>query len=63
MKLKQKIAIGYIRVKFKLLTIVSKRLAAKKAFELFCTPLIQTEPRTPAIFTNAEALQFESKRI
>lgn len=59
MKLKQKIAIGYIRVKFKLLTIVSKRLAAEKAFELFCTPLIQTEPRTPAIFTNAEALQFE----
>ena len=59
MKLKQKIAIGYIRVKFKLLTIVSKRLAAEKAFELFCTPLIQTEPRTPAIFTKAEALQFE----
>ncbi len=59
MKLKQKIAIGYIRVKFKLLAIVSKRLAAEKAFELFCTPLIQTEPRTPAIFTKAEALQFE----
>lgn len=59
MKLKQKIAIGYIRVKFKLLTIVSKRLAAEKAFDLFCTPLIQTEPRTPPIFTKGEALQFE----
>ena len=59
MKLKQKLAIGYIRTKFRFLTIVSKRMAAEKAFELFCTPFMQSAARTPAIFEQAEALQFE----
>jgi pimeloyl-ACP methyl ester carboxylesterase len=59
MKLKQKLAIGYIRLKFRLFTIISKRMAAEKAFELFCTPFMQSESKTPAIFGQAEALQFE----
>ena len=59
MKLKQKIAIGYIRAKFKMITIVSKRLAAEKAFDLFCTPFMKSRLRTPSIFEEAEKLQFE----
>ena len=59
MKLKQKIAIGYLRAKFKLLTVISNRWAAEKAFELFCTPFVKSEPRVPAIFAAAEALQFQ----
>ena len=34
-------------------------MAAEKAFELFCTPFMQSAARTPAIFEQAEALQFE----
>ena len=39
MKLAQRLAIGYIRTKFKLLSSISKKKAAAQAFELFCTPL------------------------
>jgi pimeloyl-ACP methyl ester carboxylesterase len=39
MKLKQRLAITYIRTKFKILTVFSKRVAAEQAFRLFCTPL------------------------
>ncbi|MEO5893809.1 MAG: alpha/beta hydrolase [Ferruginibacter sp.] len=59
MKLKQKIAIGYIRAKFKMMTAVSKRLAAEKAFDLFCTPFLKSRSRTPTIFEEAEPLHFE----
>ncbi|MEP7142140.1 MAG: alpha/beta hydrolase [Ferruginibacter sp.] len=59
MKLKQKIAIGYIRAKFKMITAVSKRLAAEKAFDLFCTPFMKSRARTPTIFEQAEPLHFE----
>ena len=59
MKLKQKLAIGFIRVKFKMLTLVSKRRAAEKAFDLFCTPFLKSKVRTPTIFEQAEALHFQ----
>ncbi|MBC7887514.1 MAG: alpha/beta hydrolase [Ferruginibacter sp.] len=59
MKLKQKIAIGYIRAKFKMITVVSKRLAAEKAFDLFCTPFMKSRVRTPTIFEEAEPMHFE----
>jgi hypothetical protein len=39
---KQRLAIKYIQTKFKVLTVISKRLAAEKAFELFCTPLTKS---------------------
>ena len=38
MKLAQKMAINYTRAKLNIIAIVSKRKAAEKAFELFCTP-------------------------
>lgn len=50
---------GYIRAKFKMLTMVSKRLAAEKAFDLFCTPFMKSRIRTPTIFEAAELLDFE----
>lgn len=59
MKLSQKIAIGYIRAKFKMLSAVSKRLAAEKAFDLFCTPFMKSRIRTPVIFEQAEKLHFQ----
>ncbi len=59
MKLKQKLAIGFIRAKFKLLTLVSKQRAAEKAFALFCTPFLKSKVRTPTIFEQAEALHFQ----
>ncbi|CAN5755638.1 hypothetical protein BH11BAC3_BH11BAC3_25200 [soil metagenome] len=58
MKLKQKIAIEFLRTKFKMLSLVSKRKAAEKAFDLFCTPFMKTGERTPVIFKTAEPLHF-----
>lgn len=57
MKLKQRLAISYIRTKFKLLSAISKQKAAKEAFKLFCTPLGRSIEKVP--LKNAEPLQFE----
>jgi pimeloyl-ACP methyl ester carboxylesterase len=59
MKLKQKFAIAYIRTKFKLLAAVSKKKAASKAFDLFCTPQFRNVKEFPAIFKEAEKLHFK----
>jgi len=59
MKLVQKISVAWIRLRFKVLTFFSKKLAAKKAVELFCTPLLKNKKDLPAIFQNAEQLQFD----
>lgn len=55
----QRLAIGYIRVKFKLLAAVSKRWAAREAFDLFCTPQRRHRKELIAPFTQAELLQFD----
>ena len=59
MKLKQKIAISYIRAKFKMLTMFSKRRAAEKAFDLFCTPFMKAQVRVPTVFAQAEPLHLK----
>lgn len=59
MKLKQRLVFGYIRAKFKMYTLVSKRKAAEKAFELFCTPFMKARIRVPVIFEKADHLQFK----
>ena len=59
MKLAQKIALGYIRAKLNLLSAVSKRKAAEKAFEIFSTPFTKSKKKTPAIFEKAEKLSFK----
>lgn len=43
MKLQQRLAIGYIQTKFKVLTAFSSRKAAEKAFDLFCTPYLKVK--------------------
>lgn len=59
MKLAQKIAVGYFRTKFRLLTAISKKKAAEKAFDLFRTPQRRVKKKLPKIFTEAEKIQFQ----
>jgi pimeloyl-ACP methyl ester carboxylesterase len=63
MKLGQKIAINYIRAKLNLLAVLSKKRAAKKAFDLFCTPLKKSQKQLPAIFNEAEQLLVTVKGV
>ena len=58
MKLSQRLALRYIRTKFKLLSSISKKKAAEKAFELFCTPQRRNKKPLPKIFEQAEKLHF-----
>jgi pimeloyl-ACP methyl ester carboxylesterase len=59
MKLNQKLAFGLIRIKFKLLSLISKRKTAEAAFRLFCTPFTTFSKRLPTIFTWGEEIQFK----
>jgi len=58
MGLNQRWALKYVRTKFKLLSTISKRKAAEKAFMLFCTPQYRNKKKPPAIFEKAENLDF-----
>ena len=58
MKFTQRLTIGYIQTKFKILAALSKKEAARQAFELFCTPYMKSKMKHPAIFQKASALQF-----
>lgn len=57
MKLTQRLAIGYVQTKFKLLSVISKRKAAEKAFVIFGTPFMKSIPKTPV--ENAEVIHFQ----
>lgn len=59
MKLAQKLVIGYYRAKLTLFAKLSKRKAAEKAFELFCTPFATGKQKTPAVFEKAEKLHLK----
>lgn len=59
MKISQRIALGYLRTKFKLLTAVSKKKAAERAFALFCTPQSRNRKQIPPVFEKAEPLSFD----
>lgn len=59
MKLSQRLAIGYIRTKFNLLSAISAKKAAEQAFELFCTPLMRFRRKDPP--ANAEGIQLKIK--
>jgi pimeloyl-ACP methyl ester carboxylesterase len=56
MKLTQRLAIGYVQTKFKLLSIFSKRKTAEKAFEIFGTPFLKSVRKAP--LKNAESIHF-----
>jgi pimeloyl-ACP methyl ester carboxylesterase len=59
MQLKQKLAISYIRTKFKVLSLISKRKTAEEAFKLFCTPLVKSANKPRTVFSWAETLSFK----
>jgi pimeloyl-ACP methyl ester carboxylesterase len=56
--MRQQIALGYIRTKFRLLSALSKQKAAEKAFELFCTPQYRNRKKLPPVFEKAEKINF-----
>ena len=56
MKLSQRIAIACVRTKIKLLSALSKKKAARYAFQLFCTPPRRHYPPLPSYFEQAETL-------
>jgi len=58
MQLRQRLALSYIRTKFKLLASFSKKKAAAKAFELFCTPQHRNTKKLPPVFEKGEPLEF-----
>jgi pimeloyl-ACP methyl ester carboxylesterase len=58
MALKKQLALKYVRAKLKLLSSLSKRKAAEKAFELFCTPQFRMKKELPAVFERSEKLEF-----
>ncbi len=65
MKLAQKLVIGYYRAQLNIFSRLSKRKAAEKAFELFCTPYVVEKKKTPAVFEKAEKLhlKFDSYQL
>ena len=58
MRIAKRLAVRYIRTKMKLLSTVSKRKAAEKAFELFTTPPSREKREVPVLFHKAENLTF-----
>jgi pimeloyl-ACP methyl ester carboxylesterase len=59
MRLAQRVALKYLQVKFRLLSSLSKRKAAEKAFQLFCTPQTRNKKKLPPVFEKAEKLSFQ----
>jgi pimeloyl-ACP methyl ester carboxylesterase len=59
MRLVQRLALQYIRTKFKLLSSISKRKAAEQAFQLFCSPQSRTKSKLSPFFEGSEKIQFE----
>ena len=53
-----KLLIKYVRAKFFILSRISKKKAAKEAFDLFCTPIPNEIPNHPALPSSNEVLQF-----
>lgn len=62
MRISQKLVLQLIRTKFTLLSLVSKKKAARQAFTLFCTPQHRNKKELPKIFNEAEKLQFDWQR-
>jgi len=59
----QKIAVRYLRARFRLFSFISPMMAAKKALDLFRTPVKRQKKQLPVIFHHAEQLQFGLENI
>ena len=58
MNLGQKLAISYIKARINILALVSPERAAKKAVDIFCTPMRRTRKKPSRIFEKGEPLSF-----
>ena len=56
--MRQRIALSYIRTKFKIISLLSSKKAAEKAMQLFCTPQYRNRKKLPPIFEKAEKIGF-----
>ena len=56
MKSSEKLILGYLRTKFKVLSTISEKKAAREAYKLFCTPLTVSLKPPSSIFDTAEFL-------
>ena len=66
LKLTQRIAINYYKAKIKAISILSRKKAAEKAFEIFCTPFSgKPKRKEPPIFHHAEKIfcTVENKKL
>jgi pimeloyl-ACP methyl ester carboxylesterase len=63
MKLKQKIAVGYVKLKFRMLSLLSAKKTAEEALNLFRTPQRRVKKQPSAIFDHAEKLEFVLENI
>ncbi len=59
MKVQQNLAIGFIRTKLNLLSVVNRRRSGEEAFRLFCTPLSRYKGKEAAVFLKGEKLEFK----
>ena len=59
MKVQQNLAIGFIRTKLNLLSVVNRRKSGEEAFRLFCTPLSRYKGKEAEVFLQAEKLEFD----
>ena len=63
MSIAKRLAVRYIRTKLKILSKVSKRKAAEKAFELFTSPPTREKKKPPLVFHKAESLHFSFQKF
>src|ERR1700730_11146294 len=63
MKLAQKLAINYTRSMLHILALVSKKKAAEKAYDLFCTPRRKSKKKSTELFDKGEKLSFRLGEI
>lgn len=63
MKLIQRLGITYIQTKFKLLSVVSKKHTAKKAFKVFGTPIFKSVQKCPLKNADKVELILNNKKI
>lgn len=59
----QKLVVNYFRAKLNMLSVLSTKRAARKAFQLFCTPLRKSRKTPPGIFERGEPLSFSLEGI
>jgi len=63
MNLKQKLAIQYVRAQLHILTLVSPKQAAKKAFALFCTPRRKSRRRLSPLFDGSNVCPSDNEPL